>query len=248
MPTGAAGSDCGEDGEAGDATVADSTAANCIGACANRGAWQTHQLLAPRVELARADPVFPGDLSGGQVRSKALGDDLALLLGCPRTPRFSPGENLDAGRTSTPMITHTSALSVLDQVRRHHVHAPIGSWRAHDPPDVAAAPLTVAHAAHPVRCQTWVWYHGMQLDHRLAIEGQRRDKKQRQRVTGPLRSTSITGLPARRVSASATPRVSTIARESEFCSCDGGAGYDHPEAAMASGVRSAVSLTADEVN
>ena len=38
------------------------------------------------------------------------------------------------------------------------------------------------------------------------------------------------------------------ARNSEFHSRDEGAEYDHAEAAMASGVRSAVALIADEVN
>ena len=67
------------------------------------GARQAHQLLPPRVELTRADTVLAGDLGCGQIRSEALGDNLALLLGRPRTPRFRPGENLDASRTSTPM-------------------------------------------------------------------------------------------------------------------------------------------------
>ena len=37
-------------------------------------------------------------------------------------------------------------------------------------------------------------------------------------------------------------------RNSEFRSCDEGAKYDHPEAALASGVRSAVALVAEEIN
>jgi hypothetical protein len=91
------------------------------------GTRQAHQLLAPRVQLTRADPVFPGDLGCGQVRTEALGDDLALLLGRPRPPRFSPRQNLDASRTSTPMISRTSALRFRDQVRRHHIHMRTGS-------------------------------------------------------------------------------------------------------------------------
>ncbi len=44
------------------------------------------------------------------------------------------------------------------------------------------------------------------------------------------------------------PLLFIHARNSEFCSRDEGAEYAHPEAAMVSGVRSAVALAADEVN
>ena len=107
------------------------------------GARQAHQLLPPRVELTRADTVFAGDLGCGQIRPEALGDNLAILLGRPRTPRFRPGQNLDASCTSTPTITRTSALSFRDQVRRHHIHLRTGSYSGHEPPDVVAATLTV---------------------------------------------------------------------------------------------------------
>ena len=36
-------------------------------------------------------------------------------------------------------------------------------------------------------------------------------------------------------------------RNSEFYSCDEGADYDHPEAALASGVRGAIAIIANEV-
>ncbi len=44
------------------------------------------------------------------------------------------------------------------------------------------------------------------------------------------------------------PLLFIHARNSEFHSSDEGAEYDHPEAALASGVQSAVALIADEVN
>ena len=44
------------------------------------------------------------------------------------------------------------------------------------------------------------------------------------------------------------PLLFIHARNSEFSSCDEGAEYDHPEAALASGVRSAITIVADEVN
>ena len=45
------------------------------------------------------------------------------------------------------MISHTSALSFRDQIRRHHIHARTGSQFAHEPPDVADAPLTANRTA-----------------------------------------------------------------------------------------------------
>ena len=108
----------------------------------DHGARQAHQLLPPSVKLAGADPVFAGDLGCGQIRPQAFGDDLALLVGRPRPPRFSPGQNLDASLTSAPVITRTSALSFRDQVRRHHIHPQTRSYSGHEPPDVADAPLT----------------------------------------------------------------------------------------------------------
>lgn len=44
------------------------------------------------------------------------------------------------------------------------------------------------------------------------------------------------------------PLLFIHARNSEFCSCDDGAEYDHPEAALALGVRSAIAIIADEVS
>ena len=44
------------------------------------------------------------------------------------------------------------------------------------------------------------------------------------------------------------PLLFIHARNSEFASCDDGAEYDHPEAALASGVKGAIAILADEVN
>ena len=116
----------------------------------DHGARQAHQLLPPSVKLAGADPVFAGDLGCGQIRPQAFGDDLALLVGRPRPPRFSPGQNLDASLTSAPVITRTSALSFRDQVRRHHIHPQTRSYSGHEPPDVADAPLTQMRRHYPL--------------------------------------------------------------------------------------------------
>ena len=44
------------------------------------------------------------------------------------------------------------------------------------------------------------------------------------------------------------PLLFIHARNSKFCSCDDGAEYDHPEAALASGVQSAITIIGDEIN
>ncbi len=71
------------------------------GRAADRGPLAAQELLAPRVDLARADPMLAGNLGRRQVRTKALADNRQLLLGRPRAPTLSTRQNLHTWAANT---------------------------------------------------------------------------------------------------------------------------------------------------
>src|SRR3978361_1261089 len=118
---------------------------------AHDGTRQTQKLLAPGVELPRADPVFARDLGWRQIRPQAFANDLALLLNGPGPTPISRAENLPRWDASARKTNLTSVLSRENQVRPERTHPKIGSQNAYAPPDGAVATLTI-NALHPAGC------------------------------------------------------------------------------------------------
>jgi hypothetical protein len=110
---------------------------------ADNGTWQTQNLLAPGIELPRADPVFARDLGWRQLRPQALANDLALLLNGPGPTPINRAEDLPRGDASARKTNLTSVLSRENQVRRQSIHIKIGSQNAYAPPDGVVATLTI---------------------------------------------------------------------------------------------------------
>ena len=108
----------------------------------HRRTLATQELLAPSVDLARADPVFAGNLCRRQVRAKAFADNRQLLFCRPGSPALSMGENLNTDRTSARTTNRMSALNSVAQIRHHRVHTYSGSQNDRYLPDVTAATLT----------------------------------------------------------------------------------------------------------
>ena len=98
------------------------------------------KLPPPSVELPGADRVFADDLRRRQARTKALSDNLALLLQAPSST-LAAGDNLNTVATSTPMTTRTSALMGLG-CWQDVVHRRLASRTPSAPQCAAAAPLT----------------------------------------------------------------------------------------------------------
>jgi hypothetical protein len=109
---------------------------------AHNGTGQTQKLLAPGIELPRADPVFARDLGWRQIRPQALANDLALLLHGPGPTPINRAEDLPRRDASARKTNLTSVLSRESQVRRQSIHPKIGSQNAYPPPDGAVATLT----------------------------------------------------------------------------------------------------------
>src|SRR3954447_2111381 len=107
-------------------------------------------MMAPRVDLFRADPVLGRHIRRRQLRPKALADDLAFLLQRPRSSPLRPRQNLDPAATTARTTNRTSALYLADQVRGDRVHTELGSRHAHRTPEVGPAALTTRRgsAAH----------------------------------------------------------------------------------------------------
>src|ERR1700710_808952 len=109
---------------------------------AHSGTRQTQKLLAPGVELPRANPVFARNLGWRQVRPQALANDLVLLLNGPGPTPISRAEDLPRRDASARKTNLTSVLSRENQVRRQSIHPKIGSQNAYAPPDGPVATLT----------------------------------------------------------------------------------------------------------
>ena len=123
---------------------------------AHNGTGQTQKLLAPGIELPRADPIFTRNLGWCEVRPQALENDLALLLNGPGPAPISRAKGLPRRDANARKTNLTSVLNRENQIRRQCIHPESGSQNAYVPLDGAAATLTLG-----------VTVAGVRLDHRL---------------------------------------------------------------------------------
>src|SRR3954467_497619 len=115
------------------------------------GTRHVQQIAPPSVELTGADAVLACDLGRAQLRTQALGDDLALLLRRPRTPALAARDDLDLLAACAPTTSRTSALVALGRLQTF-IHDRLRSHQSTVPP--CAAPATLTRGKPPVALQT----------------------------------------------------------------------------------------------